>query len=199
MKSHTTLVLLSIISYLLIATQARKQIPTAAAAGKSWVRTIVRGSENITQLHFYVHDVRAGENATLYRVANSSITATSPTSFGLVNVFDDLITAEPDINGEQVARAQGTSTSADLVNQAIAISMNFYITSGEFSGSTVSIAGRNPVTEASRELPVIGGTGAFRFARGYAVTTTYLHDSEANYSILEYTVYVTYSNVALCM
>ncbi|XP_047940475.1 dirigent protein 21-like [Salvia hispanica] len=198
MKNHTTLFLLSIISYLLIATQARKQIPTAAAAaGKSWVRTIVRGSENITQLHFYIHDVRAGENATLYRVANSSITATSPTSFGSVNVFDDLITAEPDINGEQVARAQGTSTSADLVNQAVAINMNFYITSGEFSGSTVSIAGRNPVTEASRELPVIGGTGAFRFARGYAVTTTYLHDSEANYSILEYTVYVTYSNVAL--
>lgn len=191
--------LLLIISSLLIATpysHARIQIPTAAA-GNAWVQTIIKGSENITKLHFYVHDVRAGPNATLYGVANASITSTSATSFGQVNVFDDLITAEPDINAEEVARAQGTTVSADLEVRAVAINMNFYITSGEFSGSTVSIAGRNPVTEASRELPVVGGTGAFRFARGYAVTTTYLNDAEANYSILEYTVYVTYSNVAL--
>ncbi|XP_057788622.1 dirigent protein 21-like [Salvia miltiorrhiza] len=206
MKNQTIGSLLLILSCLLIATpsptHARKfpdATATAASAGKAWVRTIVRGSENITQLHFYVHDVRAGANATLYGVANASITATSPTSFGQVNVFDDLVTAEPDIAGAEVARAQGTTASAGLEDRAVAISMNFYITSGEFAGSTVSIAGRNPVTEASRELPVIGGTGAFRYARGYAVTTTYLNDAETNYSVLEYTVYVSYSNVALWM
>ncbi|KAG6413498.1 hypothetical protein SASPL_126211 [Salvia splendens] len=100
MKNQTTLVLLSMISYLLIATHARNQIPTAA--GESWVRTAVRGTENIAKLYVYVHDVRAGIDATLYRVANASITDTSPTSFGLVNVFDDLATAEPDITAALV-------------------------------------------------------------------------------------------------
>ncbi|XP_047942616.1 dirigent protein 21-like [Salvia hispanica] len=193
MKNQTTLFLLSIISYLLIATHARNQIPT----GESWVRTAVRGSESIAKLHFYVHDVRAGVDATLYRVANASITDTSPTSFGLVNVFDDLATADPDITAPQIARVQGTTASSGLEIQAVTINMNFYITSGEFSGSTVTIAGRNPVREASRELSIIGGTGVFRSARGHAITTTYLHDPEANYSILEYTLYVTYTNESL--
>lgn len=203
MKNLTTLRLL-IISYLLIATpstHSRKLNPTAAAGDGSnaWVQTVIRGRESITKLHFYVHDVRAGADATLYGVASASISSNSTTSFGQVNVFDDRVTAGPDISSDEVARAQGTTISADLQIRAVAINMNFHLRSGAYNGSTVTIAGRNQVGDPSRELPVIGGTGVFRYARGYAVTSSYSNDAEADYSVLEYTLYVIHPNKELWM
>ncbi|CAI0402651.1 unnamed protein product [Linum tenue] len=38
--------------------------------------------------------------------------------------------------------------------------------------STLSILGRNAVWSPVREMPVIGGSGVFRFARGYAQART---------------------------
>ncbi|KAH6832909.1 hypothetical protein C2S53_000452 [Perilla frutescens var. hirtella] len=193
---NLTVGLVVMISCLFMATPttyARKQIPPATAGGgeNAWLKTVRRGNENITKLHFYVHDVRAGPNATLYGVASSSITASSTTSFGQINVFDDRVTAEPDINSEEVARAQGLTTSSDLQIRAVTMNLNFFLKSGEFNGSTISIAGRNQVGDPQRELSVVGGAGAFRYARGYAITSTYSNDVEANYSVLEYTIYVT--------
>ncbi|KAL9857395.1 Dirigent protein 11 [Arabidopsis thaliana] len=50
---------------------------------------------------------------------------------------------------------------------------NFVFTEGEFNGSTAALYGRNPILLEERELPIIGGTGDFRFARGYALPKTY--------------------------
>lgn len=187
MKYPTTSLLL-ILSCLLVATAA------AAAGENTWIQTICQGNEQATELHFYVHDVRSGPNATLYGVASASITDTSPTSFGRINVFDDRVTSAPEIDSPEVARAQGTTTSADLEVQAFTMNLNFFLKAGEFNGSTVSIVGRNQFADAQRELTVAGGAGAFRYARGYAITSTYSHDDATNYSVLEYTVYLTTPN-----
>ncbi|XP_047956798.1 dirigent protein 21-like [Salvia hispanica] len=184
---------LTIALMLIATTSLLLLLPTARATG-AWVETITKGHKKLTKFHFYVHDPGAGPNATLFRVANASITDTSPTVFGQVMVFDDRVTADPDIKSAQVARAQGTAASADLQNLAVALTMNFHITSGEYNGSTVCIAGRNPLLAPSREVPVIGGTGAFRFARGYAITSTYSMDLPASYIVLEYTIYVITSD-----
>ncbi|KAH6761245.1 hypothetical protein C2S51_018194 [Perilla frutescens var. frutescens] len=164
----------------------------------AWLQTICRGNRPTTTLHFYVHDVRTGPNATLYTVATSPITANSPTGFGRVNVFDDRVTAVPDIKSREVARAQGLTTSADLRVQAFNMNLNFFLTSGPFKGSTISIVGRNQFADVKRELSVVGGTGAFRSARGHAITRTYSHDAAINYSVLEYTIYVAYSRRSGC-
>lgn len=183
---HPTIIIF-IISCLFLAAAA-----AAPAAENEWVETICRGAKKpITKFHFYVHDIRTGPNATLFKVANASITDTSATGFGRVNVFDDRVTAAPDINSEEVARAQGLTTSADLQVTAFNMNLNFFITSGTFNGSTISILGRNQFADAQRELSVVGGAGAFRNARGYAVTSTYSYDVATNYSVLEYTIYVT--------
>ncbi|XP_057788625.1 dirigent protein 21-like [Salvia miltiorrhiza] len=181
---NSTCGLLIIIASLLIA---------GATAETQWFENFCRGNKNTTKLHFYVHDVRTGPNATLYTVANASITTTSPTGFGRINVFDDRVTAAPDIGSEEVARAQGTTTSVDLQVSAASMNLNFYLTSGKFNGSTVTIIGRNQFTLAQRELPVAGGSGAFRYARGYAITSSYSNDATTNYSVLEYTIYITTS------
>ncbi|XP_047942617.1 dirigent protein 21-like [Salvia hispanica] len=184
MKNLTTFSLLLTIVALLTA--------AATTAGDTpWFQTFCQGNKATTKLHFYVHDIRAGPNATLFNVANSSITNTSPTAFGRVNVFDDKVTVGPELGSEEVARGQGTTTSMDLNVQAYSMNLNFFLTSGPYKGSTVTINGRNQFADATRELSVIGGAKAFRNARGYAITSSYSYEEVNNYSVLEYTVYVT--------
>lgn len=185
MKNPTINFLLTI-AFLLLTTTAA----ATPADETPWFENICIYNKNTTKLHFYVHDVRSGPNATLYNVANSSITATSPTGFGRINVFDDRVTAEPDIASEEVARAQGTTTSVDLQVSAASMNLNFFLKAGKFNGSTVTVVGRNQFSDAERELPVVGGNGAFRYARGYAITRSYSNDAATNYGVLEYTIYV---------
>ncbi|KAG6402470.1 hypothetical protein SASPL_134665 [Salvia splendens] len=179
MKNLTT-ALMVIISSLLAAT----------AAPGPWVQTLTKGNKKITKFHFYVHNQQAGPNKTVYQVAASSITPTLPTNFGIVKVLDDLVTAEPDIHSEPVARVQGLIAYSDFHTAAIAMNVNFYITAGEFNKSTLCVSVRLALTEPLREMPVIGGTGAFRFARGYALSTSYTFDFATGNSVFNYTIYV---------
>jgi hypothetical protein len=39
-------------------------------------------------------------------------------------------------------------------------------------------------------MPVVGGSGLFRFARGYAQANTYKYDVKSGDAIVEYNVYV---------
>ncbi|KAH6787991.1 hypothetical protein C2S52_007543 [Perilla frutescens var. hirtella] len=166
-----------------------------AAEEETFLRNICRGREKLLKLHFYVQDLRIGHlNSTVFEVAKSSITANSPSAFGSVHVVDDLITAEPAFNSKALGRCQGLTTNADLATFGIAMNLNFYFSSGRFNGSTLSILGRNAVLDAQRELPVAGGTGAFRFARGYAIQTTYSIDFRTSYAVLEYNIYTTYDS-----
>ncbi|KAL0342731.1 UNVERIFIED_CONTAM: Dirigent protein 21 [Sesamum calycinum] len=65
------------------------------------------GNEMTAKLHFYIQDFIGGRNETVYEVARASITSTSPTSFGLVQVLDDVMTAGPDMNSKPLGRFQG--------------------------------------------------------------------------------------------
>ncbi|KAL2478498.1 Dirigent protein 21 [Forsythia ovata] len=153
---------------------------------------LCQGNEKVAKLHFYLQDVLGGLNATVWEVARSEITSTSPTSFGQVRVIDDLITAEPDSTSVKLGRAQGLITYADLENSGLTMNINFVFTAGIYNESTVCLLGRNPMSQQNRELAVVGGTGVFRMARGYAISNTYSFDPVTNYGVLEYTVYVAY-------
>ncbi|KAL0384447.1 UNVERIFIED_CONTAM: Dirigent protein 4 [Sesamum radiatum] len=166
---------------------------------ESWFQNVIcNGNEDTVILHFYVQDVLAGENKTVYEVARADITSTSPTSFGQVLVADDRLTAEPDYYSEEIGRVQGLVTSADLDVPTLSMYLNFVFTSGAFNGSTISIQGRNELLSQQRELAVVGGAGVFRFARGYAILTTYYFDPEmSQYGVLEYTIYVRGSSSSM--
>ncbi|KAL8027850.1 hypothetical protein ABFX02_14G123700 [Erythranthe guttata] len=68
--------------------------------------------------------------------------------------------------------------------------LNLVFTDGEYKGSTLSVLGRNPLGEETREVPIVGGTGAFRMARGYAVTSTYSNDEAHSHGVIQYDVVV---------
>lgn len=173
---------------------ARKQAVPDNAEEEAWFQNnICHGNEKLAKIHFYVQDLLSGENETVYEVARASITSNSNTDFGQIRVLDDLMTAEPDRNSEKVGRAQGLITSSDLEISALTMNLNFYFTSGKYNGSTICILGRNQIDDEKRELAVVGGTGMFRFTRGYAFSSTKNYTVVPyQYGILEYTIYATY-------
>ncbi|PIN10165.1 hypothetical protein CDL12_17252 [Handroanthus impetiginosus] len=145
--------------------------------------------EKFTRLHFYVQDILGGPNATVWEVTHAKGTPNSPSSFGLIRVIDNLMTAEPDYNSPKLGRCQGLVAFTDMQEMAFTWNMNFYLTGGEFKGSTVCVVGRIPVAgDFAKEMPIVGGTGAFRMARGYAFLKTYSVDHTTNSTVLEYTL-----------
>ncbi|XP_057788618.1 dirigent protein 22-like [Salvia miltiorrhiza] len=199
MATPISIVLILTISCLLVSTldvYARKQASSdVAEEATSFLHDICGGREKVMKLQLYVQDLRIGHpNATVVEVAKAAgVTDNSPYQFGSVHVLDDLVTEGPSINSRKLGRIQGLTTNADLSTFGIAMNLNFFFTEGWYAGSTLSILGRNQVMDSQRELPVVGGTGVFRYARGYAIQTSYSFDPATNYAVLEYNIYTTYN------
>ncbi|CAN7013651.1 unnamed protein product [Brassica oleracea var. botrytis] len=146
--------------------------------------------KKLTHLHFYFHDIVSGDKPTTAIVAVGPTTNTSASAFGMVVVIDDPLTVGPEITSEEVGRAQGMYASADQKNLGLFVAFNLVFTKGEFSGSTASLYGRNPVMSKVREMPIIAGTGAFRFGRGYAQAKTFTFNTTSGNAVVEYNVYI---------
>ncbi|PON76167.1 Disease resistance response protein [Parasponia andersonii] len=146
--------------------------------------------EKLTHLHFYFHDIVSGPNPTAVRVAAAQSTNSSSTGFGFVAVMDDPLTEGPEPNSKPVGRAQGIYSSASQSDVGLLMVLNYVFTEGEFNGSTLSILGRNAVFSAVREMPIVGGSGLFRFARGYAQARTHWFNLTSGDAVVEYNVYV---------
>ncbi|KAL6585484.1 hypothetical protein OROMI_002128 [Orobanche minor] len=154
-----------------------------------------RGNEKIFKFRVYLHDVMSGPNENAFVVAESKITNTSPTLFGQVRVTDNPLTIGPNLSSEKLGRSQGLVVLSGREEEAFTMSLNLYFTGRKYKESTICIVGRNPITHNSnRELPIVGGTGAFRWARGFAISRTYSNDSAANYAVLEYNIYAVVDN-----
>ena len=116
------------------------------------------------------------------------MTNKSATLFGAVFVMDDPLTVRPKPSSKLVGRAQGIYVSASQEEEGFLMALTFAFMEGKYNGSSLSILGRNAISSAVREMPIVGGSGLFRFARGYAQarTRTVNHQS----TVVEYNVYV---------
>uniref|UniRef100_A0A0E0BPP9 Dirigent protein n=1 Tax=Oryza glumipatula TaxID=40148 RepID=A0A0E0BPP9_9ORYZ len=156
-----------------------------AAAGETTATT--------THIKVYWHDVVSGPSPTAVQVARAATTNSSASFFGAVVVIDDPLTSGPDLNASSpVGRAQGTYVSAGKDKVALLMNMNFVFQSGRYNGSTVAIMGRNEVFAAVREMAVVGGTGVFRWARGYAQARTHTLDMKTGDATVEYNLYISH-------
>lgn len=161
---------------------------------EQWFQSLNLANEKAIKLHFYVQDIVSGDNQTVWKVAESEKTASSPSHFGMISMADNLLTAGPEPDSEIVGRAQGMIGFSDLHDTAINIVVSIVFTEGKYKGSTISILGRNPLSDEERELPIVGGTGLFRMARGIALTNTHssFDEHKLSYEVLEYILYVSY-------
>uniref|UniRef100_J3NBS7 Dirigent protein n=1 Tax=Oryza brachyantha TaxID=4533 RepID=J3NBS7_ORYBR len=157
------------------------------------VLAVVGAAEGVETTHIkvYWHDVVSGASPTAVQVARAATTNSSATFFGAVVVIDDPLTEGPDMkNSAPVGRAQGTYISAGKDKVALLMNMNFVFQSGRYNGSTVAIMGRNEVFSAVREMAIVGGTGVFRWAQGYAQARTHTLDMKTGDATVEYNLYI---------
>jgi hypothetical protein len=178
---------LTLISFIFITT-------ISTAKSNSFVQTIspttlgLHKPQKLSHIRFYFHDIIGGKNQTAVRVASSPATEKSLTGFGSMMMMDDPLTAKPELDSLIVGRAQGIYSSASQSELSFLMVLNFVFTQGKYNGSSLSVLGRNTVESSVREMPIVGGSGLFRFARGYAHAST--HSIIALEAVVEYNVYV---------
>ncbi|XP_023767084.1 dirigent protein 22 [Lactuca sativa] len=152
----------------------------------------VARKRNATHIQFYMHDTPTGPNPSAVRVAGQPINATDSNmgamfGFGSIYIMDNALTATPDINSTLIGRAQGLYAMSSQENEvSLLMTLTYNFVSGVYNGSSVSVVGRNPVMDEVREMPVVGGTGVFRLARGFALAKTHsmnLVDAIVGYNV----------------
>ncbi|KAA8542589.1 hypothetical protein F0562_023741 [Nyssa sinensis] len=132
----------------------------------------------VTKIQFYMHDIVGGPNATAVRVAgrSSNFSGSDPIAavFGSIYVMDNPLTTTPRPNSTVIGRAQGIyAMSSQQGEFSLLMTLTYGFISGPYNGSSFSVVGRNPVMKEVREMPVVGGTGLFRLARGYCFAKTH--------------------------
>ncbi|XP_057849448.1 dirigent protein 23 [Cryptomeria japonica] len=146
--------------------------------------------EKISNLQFYFHDRISGNNVTAVNVASAPTTNISATGFGLVYVMDDPLTEGPEPTSKLVGKAQGLYASASQEEVHLLMAVTYVFQDGEFNGSTLAVVGNNAVFNEVREMAIVGGSGKFRLARGYALAQTHSFDSQSGNAIVHYNVTV---------
>lgn len=150
----------------------------------------LKRKEKLSHFKFYWHDIVGGSKPTSVAVVPPSLKLNTTTAFGLVNMIDNPLTLGPELSSKLVGKAQGFYASASQSELDLLMAMNFAFSDGKYNGSTITILGRNCVFNKVREMPVIGGSGLFRFARGYAEARTHWFDFKSGDATVEYNVYV---------
>ncbi|XP_021278117.1 dirigent protein 22-like isoform X1 [Herrania umbratica] len=144
--------------------------------------------EKLSRFRIYWHDIVSGRNATSIQVVQPP--NGSATGFGIISMIDDPLTEGPKLSSKMVGRAQGFYALSSQEEIGLLMSMNFAFTVGKYNGSTITVLGRNTVLSKVREMPVIGGSGLFRFARGYVQARTHTFNLKTGDAIIQYTCYV---------
>ncbi|XP_057546123.1 dirigent protein 23-like [Amaranthus tricolor] len=147
-----------------------------------------------TQLTFYFHETRSGSNPSGIQIAKAKSTDQSSTRFGSLTMIDNALTEGPEPTSKLVGRAQGMHGSVDLNESALMMVMNLYFLEGEYNGSTLSVLGRDSLSASTGELPVVGGTGTFRFAKGYAQIKSQTFDSKTGDGVVQFNVFVNHAD-----
>ncbi|KAL1563912.1 dirigent protein 23-like [Salvia divinorum] len=112
--------------------------------------------------------------------------------FGGLWMVDDQLTEGPDPSSKLIGRARGLYGSAGQTDFGLIMALSYVFTDGVYDGSSFSLLSFNPVMKSGREMAVVGGTGLFRLARGYAVANTYQANASGD-AIVGYNVtIVTY-------
>ncbi|KAK7401309.1 hypothetical protein VNO78_12683 [Psophocarpus tetragonolobus] len=164
--------------------------------GVFWEQSIIKlptnqpQTQKLTHLHFFYHDILEGENITVVQIIDPP--SHSPNGLGASFMMDNLLTQGPELGSKPIGRAQGLFGLASLQDRGMVMLINLVFSEGDFAGSTLSMLGRNPVQDTVREMPIVGGTGVFRFANGFAIAKSHWELSDSEHFVVEYDVTVSH-------
>jgi hypothetical protein len=148
--------------------------------------------EKITHLHFFLHDTLSGKDPSAVlvgRSANHRPMHGDPVPFSSVYAADDVLTEGPERQSKVVGNAQGLYVASGKGEASLVLGMDFELTDGPFNGSAFVVFSRNTITHpVGRELAIVGGRGAFRMARGFALLRTHYLDTNNGDAVVEYNV-----------
>lgn len=105
---------------------------------------------------------------------------------------DDPLTETPDPKSKLLGRAQGLYGSAGQSQLGLIMAFNFGFLEGKYNGSSISVMGLNSAMHPVREMAIVGGTGVFRLARGYALAKTHWFDFATGDAIVGYNVTIVH-------
>ncbi|KAH6777033.1 hypothetical protein C2S51_008345 [Perilla frutescens var. frutescens] len=191
MEKVSTILMLFFLAFA-IAIPSGRCIDKQPAAVETWFKNLPNAKEKLAKLHFYFHDTVSGKNPSAITVAEAIITRASPTAFGLVRMMDNPLTVGPGLESKIIGRAKGIYGGASFEEIGLLMTLNLVFTEGEFNGSTLSVLGHNPVLDRYREIPIVGGSGVFRLARGIATAQTTSINVTTQDAVVEYNVIVLY-------
>jgi hypothetical protein len=156
------------------------------------------GTATTTHLHFYMHDDYTGPRPTAKRVVSgrssdgdndTTTLKTAPRQFGDIVVLNNALTDGPSGGSVRVGTAQGWAVRVSEGGIVSDLTLHLVLEAGEHRGSSLTARGRIDMDATVRESVLIGGTGRFRYARGYMLTKNYDY-SLATGGIVEIDVYV---------
>ncbi|CAL4984544.1 unnamed protein product [Urochloa decumbens] len=149
-----------------------------------------------THLHFYMHDEYTSANPTAALIVpgrapllDEATSATSSRRFGDIAVMNNALTEGPRRASPRVGTAQGFTVRVAERGSVNALSLHLVMEAGEFAGSSLVVNSRVDTDLAVRESVIVGGTGKFRFARGFALSRSYDYDL-AKGGVVEIDVYL---------
>ncbi|KAJ0245771.1 Dirigent protein 24 [Hirschfeldia incana] len=121
--------------------------------------------------------------------------------FGTITVVDDELTEGHELGSAIIGRAQGfyLSSSLDGTSQTLSLTVFFHGQHDHHDtlDDAISFFGVHRTASHSSHIAVVGGTGKFEHAKGYAVVET-LHNQEDQHvtdgrdTILHFSIYLTY-------
>nr|XP_027101018.1 dirigent protein 19-like [Coffea arabica] len=166
-------------------------IDQSPEAVKKWFKELRNAKEKLTELHFYVHDRVTTESPTSVPIAQANTTSKPPTMFGPTYVFDDPMTLGPEPSSKIISHAHGITSSASKEEDASQIGiMNLAFNDGKFNGSALSVLGDYPFFQKYKEMAIVGGSGAFRLARGIVTAIIYTYNDTTQNEIIDFHVLV---------
>ncbi|KAK7390285.1 hypothetical protein VNO78_25587 [Psophocarpus tetragonolobus] len=172
-------------------------ITFALAEETNFVRSLDRNElghnkkEEVTHIKVYFQETFREPNITSFRIVPAVPQYSASTYFGSMVVIDAPLTAGPEPSSRVVGKAEGTVTFTSRREWSLLESLTFVFTQGKFNGSSITLFGRNPISQQVREVPVVGGTAKFRLARGYALTKTLFLDEQVG-STVQFDFYVSH-------
>ncbi|XP_061375847.1 dirigent protein 22-like [Gastrolobium bilobum] len=148
--------------------------------------------ECFSHFRFYWQNIVSGNNVTSVEIVPPLPKYNPAYAFGMVTLIFNALTLGPELSSKLVGRSEGIYVSTSQTGLDLLMAMNFVLFEGRYNGSSITIVGRNSVYNTVREMPVIGGSGVFRFAKGYAEARTHFFDPKTLNTVVEYNVYVSH-------